>query len=152
MWLKDAGFVDRVRSWWESYQFHGAPSFVLANKLKLLKNDLKRWNVDVFGHVEDPIKKLWKDLSVLENIEDSRSLSTEETVEVGRIRDELKKATLLEEIFWMQKFKVLCVREGDRNTKFFHRIANSHRVNSIDRLMVDVELSLNPAAIADCIS
>ena len=63
--------MDRVRSWWESYQFHGAPSFVLVNKLKLLKNDLKRWNVDVFGHVEDQIKKLWKDVSVLENMEDS---------------------------------------------------------------------------------
>ena len=72
MWLKDEGFVDRVRSWWESYQFHGAPSFVLANKLKLLKNDFKRWNVEVFGHVEDRIKKLWKDLSILENMEDSR--------------------------------------------------------------------------------
>ena len=63
--------MDRVRSWWESYQLHGAPSFVLVNKLKLLKNDLKRWNVDVFGHVEDQIKKLWKDVSVLENMEDS---------------------------------------------------------------------------------
>ena len=46
-------------------------NFILANKLKLLKNDLKRWNVDVFGHVEDRIKKLWKDVSVLENMEDS---------------------------------------------------------------------------------
>ena len=49
MWLKDEGFVERVRSWWESYHFQGAPSFVLANKLKLLKNDLKKWNVEVFG-------------------------------------------------------------------------------------------------------
>ena len=63
--------MDRVRSWWESYQLHGASSFVLVYKLKLLKNDLKRWNVDVFGHVEDRIKKLWKDVSVLENMEDS---------------------------------------------------------------------------------
>ena len=39
MWLKDEGFVERVRSWWESYIIMGAPSFVLANKLKLLKND-----------------------------------------------------------------------------------------------------------------
>ena len=45
--------MDRVRSWWESYQFQGAPSFVLANILKLLKNDLKRCNVEVFSHVED---------------------------------------------------------------------------------------------------
>ena len=71
----------------------------------------------MFGHVEDRIKKLWKDLSVLENIEDSRGLSAEETLEVGRIRDELEKATLLEEICWRQKSRVLCIREGDGNTK-----------------------------------
>ena len=58
MWLKDEGFVDRIWSWWDSYQVHGAPSFILANKLKLLKNDLKNWNVEVFGHVEVRIKKL----------------------------------------------------------------------------------------------
>ena len=76
-----------------------------------------------------------------------------ETVEVGRIRDELEKATLLEEICWRQKSRVLCVKEGDKNTKFFHRIANSHRrVNSIDRLMVDGELTSDPAVIANCIS
>ena len=99
------------------------------------------------------LKKLWKDLSVLKNMEDSRGLLAEEMVEVGRIRDELEKATLLEEICWRQKSRVLCVREGDKNTKFFHHIANSHRrVNSIDRLMVDGELTSDPAVIADCIS
>ena len=72
---------------------------------------------------------------------------------MGRIRDELERVTLLEEISWRQKSRALCIREGDRNTKFFHRIANSHkRVNSIDRLMVDEVLSSNPATIADCIS
>ena len=153
MWLKDEGFVDRVRSWWDSYQVHGVPSFILANKLKLLKNDLERWNVEVFGLVEVWIKKLWKDLSVLENMEESRGLSAEERVEMGRIRDELEKATLLEEICWRQKSRVLCVREGDRNTKIFHRIANSYRrVNSIDRLMMDGVFSLDSVAIADCIS
>ena len=96
----------------------------------------------MFGHVEVQIKKLWKDLSALENREESRDLLAEERVEMGRIRDELERVTLLEEISWRQKSTVLCVREGDRNTKFFHRIANSHRrVNSIDRLMVDGVLS-----------
>ena len=65
----------------------------------------------MFGHIEDRIKKLWKDLSVLENIEDSRGLLAEEKVEVRRIRDKLEKATLLEEICWRQKSRVLCVRE-----------------------------------------
>ena len=65
----------------------------------------------MFGHIEDRIKKLWKDLSVLENIEDSWGLLAEEKVEVRRICDKLEKATLLEEICWRQKSRVLCVRE-----------------------------------------
>ena len=109
--------------------------------------------MEVFGHVEARVKKLWKDLSVLENMEESRGLTVEERVEMGRIRDELEKATLLEEICWRQKSRVHCVREGDKNTKIFHRIANSHRrLNSIDRLMVGGVLSSDSAAIADCIS
>ena len=48
MWLKDEGFVERVRSWWDSYYFQGVPSFLLANKLKLWKNDLKNWNGEEF--------------------------------------------------------------------------------------------------------
>ena len=59
----------------------------------------------------------------------------------------------MEEICWRQKSRVLCIREGDRNTRFFHRIANSHRrFNSIDRLMVDGEFSSDPKAIVGCIS
>ena len=56
--------------------------------------------MEVFGNVEDWVKKLWKDLSVLENIEVSRGLSAEETLELGRVRDELEKVTLMEEICW----------------------------------------------------
>ena len=30
MWLKDEGFVERVRHWWNGYCFLGSPSFILA--------------------------------------------------------------------------------------------------------------------------
>ena len=73
--------------------------------------------MEVFGNVEDWVKKLWKDLSVLENIEVSRGLSAEETLELERVHDELEKVTLMEEICWRQKSRVLCIREGDGNTK-----------------------------------
>ena len=103
--------------------------------------------------VEDRVRNLWKDLSVLELMEDSRVLLEEERLELERVRGKLEKATLMEEIYWRQKSRVLCIREGDRNTKFFHHIANSHRrFNSIDRLMVDGDLSSDPEAIASAIS
>jgi hypothetical protein len=51
MWLKALGFLDKVRGWWTSYSFAGTPSYVLAQKLKALKGDLKVWNKEVFGDV-----------------------------------------------------------------------------------------------------
>ena len=85
MWLKDEGFVERIHSWWKSYHFHGAPSFILASKLKALKVDLKRWNVEEFGNVEEKGKKLWSDLRVLENVEESLVLIIEEKLNKERI-------------------------------------------------------------------
>ena len=40
MWLKMGGFTDRVHSWWNRYSFLGTPSFVLAKKLRALKEDI----------------------------------------------------------------------------------------------------------------
>ena len=57
----------------------------MANKLKLLKNDLKKWNVKVFGNVEDRVRKLWQELSDLEMIEDSRALLEEERLDLERV-------------------------------------------------------------------
>ena len=63
-----------------------------------MKNDLKKWNVEVFGNVEDRVRKLWQELSDLEMIEDSRALLEEEMLELERVRGELEKVTLMEEI------------------------------------------------------
>ena len=48
---------------------------------------------------------------------------------------------------------MLHLREGDANTKFFHRMVNSNRRNNgIESLMVDGILSSDQGMIADCIT
>ena len=42
MRLKVEGFVDRVQQWWNGYSIAGSPSFILAQKLKAVKADLKK--------------------------------------------------------------------------------------------------------------
>jgi hypothetical protein len=47
MWLKSENLVDRAKLWWDSYHFLGSSSFIVANKLKALKVDLKKWTYGV---------------------------------------------------------------------------------------------------------
>ena len=73
-----------------------------------------------------------------------------EKLEKASLCTELEKAVLLEEISWRQKSRVLYLKEGDSNTRFFHRMANSNRRNNcIENLMIDGALSSNQDRIAD---
>ena len=100
MWLKAKGFVETLRTLWESYHFQGSPSFWIASKLKALKIDLKKRNEEEFGNVEDKMHKLWKDLEELYLMEDSRPLTVDENLEKERLRIKLEKAILMFEIYW----------------------------------------------------
>ena len=109
--------------------------------------------MEEFGNVEDKGKKLWSDLQGLEAVEESHVLTVEENLDKERIKGELEKMTLMEEICWRQKLRVFCIKEGDRNTEFFHRMANSHRrFNYIDMLMVDRVMSSDRGSTAECIT
>ena len=138
MWLKVEGFKDLLKSWWEGDNFSGSSSFILAEKLKVLKAKLKEWNKDIFGKVE-----YRKDLA-LEQVEfwDAKEkisrLSLEELEARKEAREEYKKWVLLEEITWRQKSKEVWLKEGDRNTSFFHKMANAHkRRNNVDKIRIN---------------
>jgi hypothetical protein len=96
-----------VQHWWESYDFQGLPSYVLANKLKALKANLKKWNVEVFGDVGKKKKELLEGIKELECIEESWGLVEEEQVRKSDMIRELEKTLMFEEVNWRQKSRAL---------------------------------------------
>uniref|UniRef100_A0A2N9HXJ9 Reverse transcriptase domain-containing protein n=1 Tax=Fagus sylvatica TaxID=28930 RepID=A0A2N9HXJ9_FAGSY len=144
MWLKSEGFHDKVHQWWNSYLFSGSPSYILVQKLKSLKVDLRRWNKETFGDVNVRKHDLQAQIQDFDFLEETRPLSEEEGVAKEHLKAELENVLLLEEIKWRQTSRATWLREGDKNTKFFHRVANSNRrFNSIDHLMVNGTVSID---------
>ena len=56
----------------------------------------------------------------------------------NEVRSQVEHLISLEEISWRRKVRMLYIKEGDNNTKFFHKMANSHRRdNHLNFLEVD---------------
>ena len=64
------------------------------------------------------------------------------------MRSQIQKLLSLEEVLWRQKSRMLCIMEGDNNTKFFHKVANSQRrydhisVLEVDGVIYEDELEM----------
>ncbi|XP_004306169.1 PREDICTED: uncharacterized protein LOC101307720 [Fragaria vesca subsp. vesca] len=104
--------------------------FVLQRKVKLLKPILKVWNINVFGNIHTNVDNA---RAVLEKIQ--LAISLEGLTEARRVEellahDGLTNVLSIQENFWADKVRVRWVKEGDRNTSYFHTLAKIRRARS----------------------
>ena len=69
-------------------------------------------------------KSILNEIANFDVIEQGGGLTFELLVQRALRKGELKELILREEIHWRQKARVKWVKEGDCNSKFFHKVAN----------------------------
>lgn len=74
---------------------------------------------------------------------ENRVLTEAEGISAYGYEEHLKN----EEIAWRQRSKALWQKEGVKNTKYIHKVANAHRCNIIDQLMIQDKKVRDPERI-----
>ena len=94
----------------------------------------------MFGRLDCNKNLALQQVEFWDRVESERSLIVEETELKKEAKESYKKWVLLEEIHWRQLSREIWLREGDRNTSFFHRMISAHRRNnSLDRVKINGE-------------
>ena len=132
-WLDEPSFEKVFRAEW--LQLQGKS---LESKLKQIKKPLRVWNKDVFGHIDLKISRFQEAIRELDKEAQSRSLIESEWCRLDALRTQLWFWMLRKERYWRQLSRCKLIKEGDRNTKYFHLKATMRRQrNSIDKLIID---------------
>ena len=102
-WLRVEGFADRIKEWWQTYNFRGSPSFVLAKKLQALKINLKKCDKEVLGNVSARKDAALEQINYRDNVERLRPLFEEDKRSQRSAKDEYSCLAILAETSWRQK-------------------------------------------------
>jgi hypothetical protein len=130
MWERDASLTERVETAWSQAGPKSDLGQVSAGLSKVM-TELQSWSKEKFGNVAKQLEKSRTRLEELMNMNADRG-------EIRKETDTMNELLYREEMMWMQRSRVDWLREGDRNTKFFHsRAVWRARKNRIKRLCDD---------------
>ncbi|CAL5336186.1 unnamed protein product [Camellia sinensis] len=137
-WTSHPQFKKEVEKVWEEVQIQGWASFRIMIKLKRLRAYLRRWNMEVFGNIDDQLKQAEDELHEWDLKAESRSLLEAEVHRRREIRSQVWQLSRSKERMWLQKSRMSWAQNGDKNTRLFHLMAsNRQRKNSLDSVQVN---------------
>lgn len=104
-----------------------------ANSKIVRSKALLNWSNNNVENIPRAVTKKKSELnSILENIGTSSDMKA-----LTKCKKELESLTIQEETHWRQRSKDLWLKEGDRNSKYFHQAASNRKRNNTIRGITD---------------
>ncbi|KAL8508390.1 hypothetical protein ACS0TY_018850 [Phlomoides rotata] len=134
-WIDHPQFKEFFHAKWQSYHIEGWAAYRLKEKLKLLKKDLRGWNIEIFGNIDFNIDWKKEEIEILDRIDDTMGLEAAEIIKRNKNVAELIRLGQWKEKLLAQRAKARWLRDGDVNSKYFHGWINRNRkANAIEGL------------------
>lgn len=142
-WLSDPKCMNIVKSTWNAATNQSA-----LEKLKSVKKSLKEWNHNEFGNIDLKIKCLESTIQEFDELSNKRNLDSQELELQKKAQIDLWTWMKRKEVYWAQNSRIRWLKEGDRNTNFFHTVASiKRRKNAINSIEIEGEKISSPTRI-----
>ena len=143
-WVLDDRFKSLVQGCWDVHEGW-------INNVKQFSAACFRWNKEVFGFTTDRKRRILKRIDGITRVEARTGLTFDLEILQKDLWKELAEVMIQESLIWAQKARSEWYVHGDRNTKFFHAIANGRRKKNYigairdenDEWVFDVEIIKN---------
>ncbi|GKV04880.1 hypothetical protein SLEP1_g16977 [Rubroshorea leprosula] len=137
VWFDSPGLKELVRETWKSTVIPGWHGYRFKEKMKETKKVLKEWSKTMVSEMDLTIKNCKETIADID-IKGETAVLNDEDVQLRRSSFlELWKQQKLKESMWRQKARTTWIKDGDANTKFFHRcVKGRRRRNDIVSLQV----------------
>lgn len=152
MWLSHPNLFNSMNDWWND-QVGGSTMFQVAKTLRHVKEKVKKWNREVFGDIFIQKSGLQEELSLIQDKVQKEGYVNDNFAKESEVLSKYHKIIAREENFWRQRSRSLWLKDGDKNTRFFHITTLKHRAtNRIDHLVkngrrIDNEDEISGAAV-----
>ena len=133
-WTKHEECEKVIADVWRGTESPGTPTFQLVEKLKLCRKELIDWSKASFGNIKIKLEELEETLKQLES-----NNQGQHSAQIKILKMEVNELLEKKEVYWKQRARIAWLKEGDRNTKFFHSKATQRQKKNMVKGLIDKE-------------